>query len=808
MSDAELIITPLGAGQEVGRSCILLQYKNRNVMLDCGSHPGRQGIDSLPFFDKIEDISQLDLILITHFHIDHCAALPYFTEKTNFQGKIFMTHATKAVMKLLLSDNVRMNTRSTRPLYTEAELSSCIAKIETIDFHQTVEHRGIKFVATAAGHVLGAAMFNIEIDGKRIFYTGDYSMKPDRHLLQAEVPVGSDPPNVMIVESTFGTTSLPSREDRETQLVSTVDTIVRRGGSCLIPVFALGRAQELLLILDEYWQQNPDLHGIPVFYASKLAAKALRVYQTFINMMNDHVRTMMDMGNPFHLSHVKNMMRTDFDAMGACVVMASPGFLQDGVSRHLFERWCDDERNGVIIAGYSVEGTLAHHLLSRPKEITCVDNVIKKCKCQIENISFSAHVDFNENLEFIKSVHPDYIILVHGEKTGMRNLKDEIEREVKRDWPTRRKPPIEMPENGIATKIKFPKSILAECVGSAGSIVLKQLEENDKEENMNEDGISRVSMPESSILVVENFISKIVTVDELSYHSSCRIGKIKQRILVPIPNGMSDTLAKDRKRANNGVILRAMIPYLEEVFEGVTLLESTTDESNVFDVSILIQGVVVLVEHMVDGQLNAIAVEWQAAPTSDMISDCAVGILLQALSTNSLLRRSMSADNDTGIGLGNMKKRGHTHYMSQANTETKSKNVDENNSTLKRLKSGDVDPSKAIPQDVRDMVLSTSEDVKEEAAVKLHLKRLEKLKSALLKLTDMKEEKTNVSISADHMKLIFSSGANREIEAYCIILFNSSGEIKEEFPSHDAVIKCDDEEFKQVVLSAFHQLKN
>jgi Cft2 family RNA processing exonuclease len=111
-------IMPLGGGQEVGRSSILLQFRGRNILLDCGTHPGREGNDSLPFFDSLDDPSVIDIILITHFHIDHCAALPYFTEKTNFRGRIFMTHATKAVMKMLLSDNIKLQTR-TRPLYTE-----------------------------------------------------------------------------------------------------------------------------------------------------------------------------------------------------------------------------------------------------------------------------------------------------------------------------------------------------------------------------------------------------------------------------------------------------------------------------------------------------------------------------------------------------------------------------------------------------------------------------------------------------------------------------------------------------------------
>jgi hypothetical protein len=110
----------------------------------------------------------------------------------------------------------------------------------------------------------------------------------DSHLLPAEIP--HEHPDVLIVESTYGTMNHSSREERETRFTSTVERVVRRGGNCLIPVFALGRAQELLLILDEYWRSSPDLHDIPIFYASRLASKALRVYQTFVNMMNLHIQ--------------------------------------------------------------------------------------------------------------------------------------------------------------------------------------------------------------------------------------------------------------------------------------------------------------------------------------------------------------------------------------------------------------------------------------------------------------------------------------------------------------------------------------
>lgn len=132
-------------------------------------------------------------------------------------------------------------------------------------------------------------------------------MEEDRHLSQAEVPPGRAP-DVLIVESTFGTTNLPTREKREEDFTHAIESIVTRGGSCLIPVFALGRAQELLLILEDYWAANPHLSNIPVFYASKLASKSLKVYQTFVNLMNKKVREMADVyKNPFQLKYIKSM---------------------------------------------------------------------------------------------------------------------------------------------------------------------------------------------------------------------------------------------------------------------------------------------------------------------------------------------------------------------------------------------------------------------------------------------------------------------------------------------------------------------
>ena len=257
-----------------------------------------------------------------------------------------MTHPTKAVVRLLLGDYLRLmamkktsshssananatnanddnnstnnntknnnNNTNNDVLYTEAELQSCVDKIELIDFHQTISlSKGLQFYALNAGHVLGAAMFMIDIGGRSVLYTGDYSMEEDRHLMAAELPVNNQHPDVLIVEATYGVQVHKSRLEREAIFTGTVETIVSRGGRCLIPVFALGRAQELLLILDEYWSNNPHLHSIPIYHASKMASRALRVYQTYSNMMNARIQSMMDISNPFHFKHIQNLKSID-----------------------------------------------------------------------------------------------------------------------------------------------------------------------------------------------------------------------------------------------------------------------------------------------------------------------------------------------------------------------------------------------------------------------------------------------------------------------------------------------------------------
>jgi hypothetical protein len=277
-------------------------------------------------------------------------------------------------------------------------------------------------------------MFLIEISGIKILYTGDYSREPDRHLQPAEIP--NKEINVLIVESTYGIHQHENRDEREKNFIKYVEEVVSRGGKCLLPVFALGRAQELLLILDEYWETNiSKFKDIPIYYASSLANDSIKIFKTFINTAGgDYIKKkfLKDGKNPFDFKHIKSVKTeqemTDIYTDKPCVVFASPGMLQSGLSKNLFEKWCSNRNNGIVITGYCVDKTLARKVLGEPKKIDIGNNKELDLLMSVKTVTFSAHSDFKHTDEFIQSLEPKNIVLVHGEAKEMERLRSQFER--------------------------------------------------------------------------------------------------------------------------------------------------------------------------------------------------------------------------------------------------------------------------------------------------------------------------------------------------------------------------------------------
>ncbi|KAI5462252.1 beta-lactamase-like protein [Mariannaea sp. PMI_226] len=668
----ELMFLCLGGGNEVGRSCHIVQYKGKTVMLDAGQHPAYEGLAALPFYDDF-DLSTVDVLLITHFHIDHAASLPYVLAKTNFRGRVFMTHPTKAIYKWLIQDSVRVgntsSNSSSQPVYTEQDHLNTFPQIEAIDYHTTHTISSIRITPYPAGHVLGAAMFLIEIAGLNIFFTGDYSREQDRHLVSAEVPKGVKI-DVLITESTYGIASHVPRLEREQALMKSITSILNRGGRVLMPVFALGRAQELLLILDEYWGKHSDFQRYPIYYASNLARKCMLVYQTYVGAMNDNIKRLFrermaeaeasgdsaGKGGPWDFKYIRSLKNLDrFDDVGGCVMLASPGMLQNGVSRELLERWAPSEKNGVIITGYSVEGTMAKQIMQEPDQIQAVmsrsmagarrvpggdgEKVLIPRRCSVQEYSFAAHVDGVENREFIEEVSAPVVILVHGEQHNMMRLKSKL---LSLNANKTVKVKVFSPRNCEELRIPFKADKTAKVVGKLASI-----------QPPKEIGDMDMSAPlVTGVLVQNDFKLSLMAPEDLREYAGLNTTTItcKQRLTL---SAAGVDLVRWALEGTFGTIEE--LPEMHRGKNGHTNGDKDhTDEEDVKpeeadeEVASLVAAYLVMgcvtVRYRTNGEVE---LEWEGNMLNDGIADSVMAVLFSVESSPAAVKRSSAKHSHT-----------------------------------------------------------------------------------------------------------------------------------------------------------------
>lgn len=605
-SSTDVVVMPLGSGMEVGRSAVLVSFKGKKVLLDCGIHPAKKGLLQLPNFDAI-DCSEIDLVLITHFHLDHCGALPYLWQNTGFKGRVFMTRDTKAFYKMVMNDFMKVGTTAHDVVTKEGLLATC-ERIETIEYHQEKVHNGIRFQPFNAGHVLGAAMFQVDIGGVKILYTGDFSRSPDRHLPIAELPPVS--PDILIVESTYGIQVHESREERELKFLTWVSEVVRRGGRCLVPVFALGRAQELLLVLEQYWQQNADLQRTPIYYASSMAVKSMKLYQNFVGSMNDYVKAQHDAHvNPFDFKFIQPLLKmADFKDDGPCVVLASPGMLQSGISLELFERWCPFPQNGIVLAGYSVEGTIAHKVTEKRREIEKDDGTVLKVNMKtIEYVSFSAHSDSRQTREFIRDLRDiQHVILVHGSEDSVRKLHKKLTDDFQH-----RNVKVHMPRNCERIAMPFNVQKTAKVIGRLAA-----------------NGPPTTGEFVQGVLLVSGHNNHaIVHPDDVAAFTGLDVASVQQAMVLPFPQYRSATDVRTHLQT-----YFASTELLQEVQSTVTHIPTTSGDAATADRALIevAGGVTIEVKHSAADQ-TTITIAWNTSAYRDLIADVSCAAVLQLM---------------------------------------------------------------------------------------------------------------------------------------------------------------------------------
>lgn len=520
-------------------------------------------------------------------------------------------------------------------------------------------------------------MFLIEIAGLKILFTGDYSREDDRHLISAEVPKGVKI-DVLITESTYGVSSHIPRQERETALMKSITGTLNRGGRVLMPVFALGRAQELLLILDEYWARHPEYQRIPIYYASNLARKCMVVYQTYVGAMNDNIKHLfrqrmaeaeqagdVGKGGPWDFRFIRSLKNLErFDDVGGCVMLASPGMLQNGVSRELLERWAPNDRNGVVITGYSVEGTMAKEILHEPDSIPAImgnrsaaaigrargaagesEKAMIPRRCSVAEYSFAAHVDGQENQEFIKEIAAPVVvgitvyvsvipltfvqILVHGEKHNMMRLKSKL-LSLNADKVAKTK--IFSPANTEELRIPFKTEKTAKVVGKLAQIPPPNTSDQNDTQLI------------AGVLVQNDFKMSLMAVEDLREYAGLTTTTImcKQRITLSAAGidlikwalegtfGAIEEIGASKKSLTNGA---AAVNGNGTSHEGDMGDEETVHSPH--PVAYLVMGCVI-VRYQNGGEVE---VEWEGNMLNDGIADAVLAVLFTVESSPAAVKR-------------------------------------------------------------------------------------------------------------------------------------------------------------------------
>jgi len=427
-------VTPLGGAREVGRSSILIQTPESRVLLDCGINPAAQGSDMYPDFRAAGlEIDKLDAVIISHAHLDHCGFLPYLY-KYGYDGPVYCTEPTRDLMALLQLDAIEISERDERELpFSSKEIKEVIRHTITLDYGEVADITpDMRLTLYNAGHIIGSSIVHLHIgDGlHNIVYTGDFKFG-DTRLLD---PANYEFPRVetLIIESTYGGRYdiQPKRRDAEEELIKVIKETTARKGKVLIPVFAVGRSQEVMLVLENMCRrENLD---IPV-YIEGMIWEATAVHASYPEYLKLPIRRRIFNGfNPFlaeNFKRVKPKERNDIiESEEPCVILATAGMMTGGPIIEYFKKLASDPKNTLTFVGYQAVGSLGRRIQNGLKEFVIEEDGKRRSieiKLEVKTIDgFSGHADRRQLLGYAKKItpRPKRVITVHGEENKCINL--------------------------------------------------------------------------------------------------------------------------------------------------------------------------------------------------------------------------------------------------------------------------------------------------------------------------------------------------------------------------------------------------
>jgi uncharacterized protein len=430
--ESEVSIMTLGAFEEVGRSSIIVSTSESKILLDCGIHPGaRNAWNAFPRLDWADiELDELDAVVISHAHLDHTGFLPALY-KYGYDGPVYCTEPTLPLMTLLQGDMVKIGEiEGGRQVYSQRDIREVIKHTITVPYGLVTDVApDVKLVFNNAGHILGSATVHLHVGegAHNLVYTGDYKYGKSQ-LLE---PAFWNYPRVetLITECTYGSKEdiMPSRDEVEATFTGLVNKTLSQGGKVLIPIPAVGRAQEIILVIDHY-MRTKKLVEAPVFIEGMISeATAIHIAYPEYLSRDLKYKILEEDSNPFSsefftvVDHPSN--REEALREGGAIIMATSGMLEGGPVIEYFSQLASSERNRLLFVSYQVQGTMGRRVLDGSRQVSLLGEGGKirviDVNCEVNRVEgFSGHSDYNQLIRYVQKLRPKLqrIFVNHGEK--------------------------------------------------------------------------------------------------------------------------------------------------------------------------------------------------------------------------------------------------------------------------------------------------------------------------------------------------------------------------------------------------------
>jgi uncharacterized protein len=439
-SREEVMLFCLGGVKQVGRSCFIVVTPETKVMLDCGINPGEMsGLDAYPRLDWFNfDLDDLDAVVISHAHIDHQGFLPTLF-KYGYRGPVYCTEPTLPLMILLQTDSVKIaNSNGTYLPYATRDVNEVIKHCITLPYGKPTDiSPDVTITLNNAGHIMGSATVHLNISGAHnILYSGDYKYAKTQ-LLDSAVSMY---PRVetLITESTYGNTTdvMPDQQSVYRGFTESINKTLMEGGKVLLPVPAVGRAQEIMLVMAKEMKEGRLIES-PI-YIEGMISEASAIHMSYAHYLGSDVRKSVSQGiNPFQSEYftvISGYGKRDdiLNDENPAIVMATSGMLEGGPSVEYFKELAPNPKNKIMFVSYQINGTLGRRVLDGAmSEVSMMDKSGKvkvvPVRCQTQKIDgFSGHSDFNQIMNFVSRIRPKRVLVNHGEKSKSENVASAI----------------------------------------------------------------------------------------------------------------------------------------------------------------------------------------------------------------------------------------------------------------------------------------------------------------------------------------------------------------------------------------------